>query len=60
MFFKIMRMGENKKKLDSGWCYQAFCVVGITGFEPATPRPPDVYSNRTELYPERCDQGAFP
>ena len=56
MFFKIMRMwGEKKKKLDSGWCYQALCVVGITGFEPATPRPPDVYSNRTELYPERCD-----
>ena len=26
--------------------------VGMTGFEPATPRPPDVYSNRTELHPE--------
>ena len=26
--------------------------VGMTGFEPATPRPPDVYSNRAELHPE--------
>ena len=24
----------------------------MTGFEPATSRPPDVYSNRTELHPE--------
>ncbi len=24
----------------------------MTGFEPATTRPPDVYSNRTELHPE--------
>ncbi len=31
--------------------------VGMTGFEPATPRPPDVYSNRAELHPEDtpCD-----
>ena len=26
--------------------------VGMTGFEPATTRPPDAYSNRTELHPE--------
>ena len=26
-------------------------LVGVTGFEPATTRPPDVYSNRTELRP---------
>ena len=26
--------------------------VGMTGFEPATTRPPDEYSNRTELHPE--------
>ena len=31
---------------------QAFPSVGVTGFEPATTRPPDVYSNRTELRPE--------
>ena len=24
----------------------------MTGFEPATTRPPDAYSNRTELHPE--------
>lgn len=29
-------------------------AVGMTGFEPATTRPPDVYSNRTELHPENC------
>ena len=28
--------------------------VGVTGFEPATTRPPDAYSNRAELHPERC------
>jgi hypothetical protein len=27
-------------------------VVGMTGFEPATSRPPDVHSNRAELHPE--------
>ena len=26
-------------------------IVGMRGFEPPTPRPPDVYSNRTELHP---------
>ena len=25
--------------------------VGVTGFEPATTRPPDEYSNRAELHP---------
>lgn len=25
--------------------------VGVTGFEPATTRPPDAYSNRAELHP---------
>ena len=24
----------------------------MRGFEPPTPRPPDVYSNRAELHPE--------
>ena len=27
-------------------------IVGVTGFEPATTRPPDAYSNRAELHPE--------
>ena len=30
----------------------AFYRVGMTGFELATSRPPDVYSNRTELHPD--------
>ena len=29
----------------------ALYSVGMTGFEPATTRPPDVYSNRAELHP---------
>ena len=29
-----------------------FIIVGMTGFEPATTRPPDEYSNRAELHPE--------
>ena len=28
--------------------------VGMTRFELATPRPPDAYSNRTELHPEHA------
>ena len=28
-------------------------LVGMTGFEPATSRPPDVHSNRAELHPEK-------
>ena len=30
----------------------SFSPVGVTGFEPATTRPPDAYSNRAELHPE--------
>ena len=29
----------------------ALYSVGVTGFEPATTRPPDAYSNRAELHP---------
>ena len=37
---------------------QAF--VGMTGFEPATTRPPDAYSNRAELHPEsECKSSPF-
>ncbi len=35
----------------------AFGFVGVTGFEPATTRPPDVYSNRTELRPDYLLRG---
>ena len=37
----------------------AMCV-GVTGFEPATTRPPDVYSNRTELRPDSFGKRAKP
>ena len=42
------------KSIDNHQIINAFLYVGVTGFEPATSRPPDVYSNRTELYPELC------
>ena len=32
------------------------CDVGVTRFELATPRPPDAYSNRTELHPDRTHE----
>ena len=28
-----------------------FCSVGMPGFEPGAPCPPDKYSNRAELHP---------
>ena len=30
-----------------------FRFVGMTGFEPATTRPPAVYANRTAPHPDR-------
>ena len=41
---------KNKKPRQS-FDYQGFNFVGMTGFEPATTRPPDAYSNRAELHP---------
>ena len=35
-------------------------LVGVTGFEPATTRPPDVYSNRTELRPDSATEAVSP
>ena len=40
------------KSIDNHQIINAFLPVGVTGFEPATTRPPDVYSNRAELHPE--------
>ncbi len=34
-------------------------LVGVGRFELPTPRPPDVYSNRTELYPEQVTNLEF-
>ncbi len=30
---------------------RVFCSVGMPGFEPGAPCPPDKYSNRAELHP---------
>ena len=45
-------VGMKRKSLDIRLNIEAFRLVGMTGFEPATTRPPDVYSNRAELHPE--------
>ena len=42
---------EMKKELSRNLT-PSFSPVGVTGFEPATTRPPDAYSNRAELHPE--------
>ena len=50
-----------KKKASTIVDYQCFLPVGVTGFEPATTRPPDAYSNRAELHPAaqlRCTRRA--
>ena len=49
-YFTMKR--AKRKSIDNRWIINAFLEVGMTGFEPATSRPPDVYSNRTELHPE--------
>ena len=49
----IFRTIYHKRKiLDIRLNIKDFPSVGVTGFEPATTRPPDVYSNRAELHPE--------
>ena len=40
-----------RKILDIRLNIKDFPSVGVTGFEPATTRPPDAYSNRAELHP---------
>ena len=47
-----MHLADKTKSIDNYQIINAFYFVGMTGFEPATSRPPDVYSNRTELHPE--------
>ena len=48
----VRQAGAKTKKARQPSDCQAFSSVGVTGFEPATTRPPDVYSNRTELRPD--------
>ena len=43
---------HKRKILDIRLNIKDFSSVGVTGFEPATTRPPDAYSNRAELHPE--------
>ena len=47
---------DSKEKGPTVFDRQAFPSVGVTGFEPATTRPPDVYSNRTELRPDSATE----
>ena len=55
-------MTMKRKKHRQSCDYQCFLSVGVTGFEPATTRPPDAYSNRAELHPAaqlRCKSRTF-
>ena len=51
---------HKRKILDIRLNIKDFSSVGVTGFEPATTRPPDVYSNRTELRPDSFGKRAKP
>ena len=57
IFLAICR---KRKILDIRLNIKDFRLVGVTGFEPATTRPPDVYSNRTELRPDSFGKRAKP
>ena len=57
----IFRAIYHKRKiLDIRLNIKDFSSVGVTGFEPATTRPPDVYSNRTELRPDSATEAVSP
>ena len=56
----IQRTGRQQRKSPTVFDRQAFPSVGVTGFEPATTRPPDVYSNRTELRPDSATEAVSP
>ena len=57
----IFRTIYHKRKiLDIRLNIKDFSSVGVTGFEPATTRPPDVYSNRTELRPDSATEAVSP
>ena len=49
-------ISHKRKILDIQLNIKDFSSVGVTGFEPATTRPPDVYSNRTELRPDSATE----
>ena len=45
-------ISHKRKILDIQLNIKDFSSVGVTRFELATTRPPDVYSNRAELHPD--------
>ena len=45
-------LSDNNKVSELSFRDFALNFVGMTRFELATTRPPDVYSNRAELHPE--------
>ncbi len=47
----ISKRCRKAKRTDNRLIINPFLPVGVTGFEPATTRPPDAYSNRAELHP---------
>ena len=51
---------HKRKILDIRLNIKDFSSVGVTGFEPATTCPPDVYSNRTELRPDSATEAVSP
>ena len=51
IFQEFLSNSYKNKKPRQSFDYQGFNQVGMTGFEPATTRPPDAYSNRAELHP---------
>ena len=56
----FLAIHHKRKILDIRLNIKDFSSVGVTGFEPATTRPPDVYSNRTELRPDSFGKRATP
>ena len=48
----VIRQYIKVKRSQANRLTPSFPPVGVTGFEPATTRPPDAYSNRAELHPE--------
>lgn len=54
MFYLCVLINFHKKAFKTAnlLILKALISVGMTRFERATTRPPDVYSNRAELHPE--------
>ena len=44
LFYEVLKRKKHRQSFD----YQCFFSVGVTGFEPATTRPPDNYCYSTD------------